>query len=163
MLMGKVQAAVRWLSDHNSSKILQPSELVTVKHHDGSVGSVSVLDLLKKKHPESQIPPPSALIPCSDLPVLEDLEVTGNVILKAASMIQGSARPGGCDSDHWQDVLLRYGAHSTRLCDQVASLARRLADTIVPWNDIRAFAASRLISLDKNPGVRPIGVGETLR
>ena len=36
-------------------------------------------------------------------------------------------------------------------------------DSIVPWNDIRGFISSRLITVDKNPGMRLIGVGETLR
>ena len=42
-------------------------------------------------------------------------------------------------------------------------MARRLTNSIVPWNDIRGFVSSRLIALDKNPGMRLIGVGETLR
>ena len=100
---------------------------------------------------------------CDSLPAFEDIEVTGNVIQRAASVIQGSAGPGGCDASHWQDALLRYGAQSSHMRDQVASVARRLANSIVPWSDIRGFVASRLIALDKNPGVRPIGVGESLR
>ena len=158
MLQGKVKAAVRWLSDNTKGKVLRPDDKIPVKLTDGSTAHSSVADVLRIKHPDSQVPPHSALLSCDSLPAFEDIEVTGNVIQRAASVIQGSA---GCDASHWQDALLRYGAHSSHLRDQVASVARRLANSIVPWSDIRGFVASRLIALDKNPGVRPIGVGES--
>ncbi len=65
---------------------------------------------------------------------------------------QGGA---GCVVEIW--------AHSMRLRESVACLCRRLANSIVPWVNVRALMSSRLIVLDKCPGVRPVGVGETLR
>ena len=70
--------------------------------------------------------------------------------------------PGGCDACHWQDALLCYGAHSTRLHDAVAALTWRLANSFTPWNDNCALISNRLIALDKCPGVRLVGIGETL-
>ena len=88
MLLEKVKADVRWLSDNTRGKVLQPDESVLFKHQDGSVSNAPVLDLLQKKHPESQVPPISALLSCDNLPAFEDVEVTGNVIQKVASLIQ---------------------------------------------------------------------------
>ena len=39
---------------------------------------------------------------------------------------------------------------------------RRLSNTITPWDDMRALVSCQLIALDKNPGIHPIGIGETL-
>ena len=42
-------------------------------------------------------------------------------------------------------------------------MSRQLTNSVIEWNRIQALLANRLIALDKCPGIRPIGVGETLR
>ena len=68
--------------------------------------------------------------------LLWSVEVTGSIIQRVGSVIQGSAGPWGCNANHWEDALLRYGAHSATLRESVASAARRLANSLVSWSEI---------------------------
>uniref|UniRef100_A0A1X7UL50 Uncharacterized protein n=1 Tax=Amphimedon queenslandica TaxID=400682 RepID=A0A1X7UL50_AMPQE len=89
--------------------------------------------------------------------------VTGAHIHFTASHIQGSAGPLGTNAGHWHDVFLRYGAHSDRLQGFIATLVCHLTNNVVPWDDIYALMSCQLVALGKCPGVRPIGIGKTLR
>ena len=155
MLQGKLKAPICWAIERSKGTVLSPED-----HVENS--AATVLDVLHQRHPAPSPPTLSSLLRCDNLPLLEDVELTGSHILYLARTIQGGAGPGRCDAYHWRDALLRYGAHSARLRDTVAALARWLTDSIVPWDDIRALACNRLIALDKCP-VRPISIGEMLR
>ena len=113
----------------------------------------SVYELLNRKHPDPQVLLKSAFLSCDELPQFEDVEVSGGHIMHVARSIQGGAGPDGCDANHWQDSLLRYGAHRCRLRESVACLCHKLANSIVPCGDIRGLVASRLKALDKCPCV----------
>jgi hypothetical protein len=160
MLQGKVREAVRWITNRESGGILSPDD-----HLCSEGNSKSVLELLREKHPHPQEPNEEVLrgIRDSQLPLQVEIDVTASHVEHVARRIKGGAGPGGCDSNQWHNFLLRYGAHSEKLRDNVASLARRLSNTLVEWEDISALMANRLIALDKCPGVRPIGIGECLR
>ena len=163
MMQGKIRAAVRWITERSSNGLLAPTDETIVTVGDGSTTSMSVLDVLKSKHPNPRPPHTFSLLDADELPHLEDIEITGAIIHKVVFGIQGGAGPGGADAGHWHDVLLRYGSHSSRLRDAVASLSRTMANDFVLWKSFKALLANRLIALNKNPGVRPIGIGETLR
>ena len=49
------------------------------------------------------------------------------------------------------------------LCEALAAATRRLCTSFVDPTIIRPFIACRLIALSKNPGIRPIGICDTLR
>ena len=149
MLQGKLKAAVQFATERSKGSVLHPSDIIN--------DSITVMDALRAKHPNPSAPCTSALLNCENLPQFEDVEVTGHHILHIARRIQGSAGPSGCDANYWHSVLLRYGSHSGRLRDALASLVRRISNNIVPWGDIHALMANRLIALDKCPGVCPIG------
>ena len=42
-------------------------------------------------------------------------------------------------------------------------MADWMANSSPPWAAYRALMACHLVALDKRPGVRPVGIGETLR
>jgi len=52
---------------------------------------------------------------------------------------------------------------SDSLSAALAAVARRLATSFVDPEGLAAFTACRLIALNKNPGVRLIGIGEVCR
>ena len=56
-----------------------------------------------------------------------------------------------------------FKSASAELCCSIAILARRLCTSFVDPEIVLPLVSCRLIALDKNPGVRPIGVGEVVR
>ena len=159
MLQGKIRGAVRWITERSRSGLLAPTDEISV---DGSTKK-TVPDVLRSKHPDPHPPHTLSLLSENELPQFEDLEVTGATIHKVVFGIQGGAGPCGADASHWHNILLRYGSQSSHLRDAVASLTRTLANDFVQWKSFKALLANRLIALDKKPGVRPIGIGETLK
>ena len=162
MLEGNARAAVHWVTERAGGGLLQPTDTVDYNHPQFGVVSKTVLDALRLKHPDPSVPPTSVLPSFDNLPYLEDVEITGAHIQSVAHQFQSGVGPGGCDASHRRDILLQFGASSTRLHDTVAAVCCRLCNTITPWEDIQALIACRLIALNKCPGVRPIGIGETL-
>ena len=75
----------------------------------------------------------------------------------------GGSGPGGTGSEALQGWLLKFGEDSTRLRTSVETFVDWLANRSPPWEAYHAFMHAPLIVLDKKPGVRPVGVGETWR
>lgn len=85
--------------------------------------------------------------------------------------LHGSGGPSKVDTDTWKHIICSrvYGNASIQLANAIALLARRLCRENVHPDCLKEFTASRLIPLNKGedklgkPGVRPIGIGETMR
>ena len=85
----------------------------------------------------------------------------GQKIRKTVLKTEGAAGPSGLDAVAWRRLCTSFQSASTDLCDALASTARRICCSFVDPKSLSAFVACRLIALDKCPGVRPIGIGET--
>ena len=73
--------------------------------------------------------------------------------------------PSKLYADQYRNMLAnnRFKHEGKGLREQIALLARKLATTIIDPSTIDSLVCCNLTPLDKNPGIRPIGVGEILR
>ena len=159
MMTGKVKAAIRLLSDEGHG-VLSIDEIATPEGD-------SVRDVLLMKHPQGQPPHPSAIVSSSMSPdglhsILFD-SLNGDLIRRSALKSDGSSGPSGIDAAGWKRLLSSFRRYSSDLCEAVAFFCRRICTSYVDPIGLKPFLASRLIALDKQPGVRPIGVGEVIR
>ena len=89
--------------------------------------------------------------------------IDGDLICSTALKTDGVAGPSGLDAAAWKGLCNSFKSASTDLGDAVAATARRICTSYVDPVGISALVACQLIALDKSPGVRPIGIGETIR
>ncbi len=156
VLQGKLRQAVRYLTDREKGSILMPDDI------DEKTGD-SVTTVLESKHPDARVPDVSFFQSYPNTPDFVDLDITEDSVEKVAGRLSGSAGLGGSDAyacSHW---LLKFGTASRKLRVALAGLSAWMANGFPPWAAYRALMAGRLLALDKSPGVRPIGVGETWR
>ena len=87
------------------------------------------------------------------------------MIATATRLIKGSGGPSQLDAEQFRQIVLsrKFKKESKDLLEQMVLLSKNLPTTLVDPRSIEAIVACRLIALNKNLGVRPIGVGEILR
>ena len=130
-------------------------------------GAGKVYDILKSKHPAAAPVHVEALLPDDDTttpfhPAIFDV-LDGPVIKAAALRSSEAAGPSGIDAHGWRRLCSSFHFASDEHCSSIALLAHHLSTTLVGPVIISSLMAYRLIGLDKRPGVRPIGNGETVR
>ena len=153
MLQGKINAALNLLSTEGGGGVLPLSE--------------SVINSLVEKHPSPAPIQEDALLhgPVNKVPSNYFDSIDEETIAKAAQLTKGAAGPSHVDAKHYRHILLsnKYKTENKQLREQIAKLARKLASTIVDPATLEAFICCRLVPLDKQPGIRPIGIGEVMR
>ena len=80
-------------------------------------------------------------------------------------MTKGAAGASSLDANQFKRILCskQFNKEGKDLWDQISIFAKNIATKVTDPNCLEAYTANRLIPLDKNPGIRPIGIGEVLR
>ena len=86
------------------------------------------------------------------------------MVKEATKKTRGAAGPLGKDADGWRCIVIsvNFGNVGEDLRKSIAKMAKRLCQERSA-NYLAALLERRLIPLEKQPGVRPIGIGEVLR
>jgi hypothetical protein len=161
VLSGRLNSAVRTLTHRAGGGVRQPDDLC-------SKAGRPVWQVLEEKHPALRDPATvgeenGAFEPYSHLPTAVPILVTQDDVEALAPRLSGAAGPGGTDSVDLSNWLLRFGRESEALREEMAAWTNWLANTQPPWAAYRAMMANRLVALDKEPGTRPVGIGESYR
>ena len=163
MFKGKTSAALDLICSKGNSTILHAND-PAIKDDPNSP---SVLDVLNSKHPTARLASEDALLsphqePPTIHPVIFDRIDAGSIRFAALST-KGAAGPSGLDAYCWRRLCTSFHSISHDLCHSSALFARRLSTSFVDPKGLTSYLACRLIALDKCPGVRPIGICETVR
>ena len=157
---GKIKPAIRLLDNASGGSILYATD-----HCEDD--KMTVRDCLGAKNPPGQPVVPFEVVSTSQKsefphPIIFK-SLTGSLIKSIAMSIEGAAGPSWPDAIDWRQFCSCYKRASNDLCCSLIAVARKLCSQLFYPAGVTAFVVGRLIALDKNPGVRPIGVGEVSR
>ena len=165
---GKVGAALRLLTATREGGVL-PLDSLVPSGFDSSGNPLfkTTKEILQEKHPQGRVASQDSLLDTSlDTPYFDPIlfdSLDACVIKRAPFHTHGAAGPSGVDAFAWQRLCSSFGNTSVGLCNSLASVARYLATSEIDPTFLAPFVACRLIPLDKNLGVRPIGIGDVPR
>ena len=163
MFQGRTKAALRLLSDSDSNGVLQLNELVSSNDSD----LLTVREVLELKHPPAQPRSLEASIVEEGMPPIVHPVIYDRLdacsIRSAALHTYGAGGPSRTDAYCWRRFCTAFKQASSDLCHSLSLVTRKLCSVHVDPETLSPLLACRLIALNKNPGVRPIGVCETAR
>jgi hypothetical protein len=86
-----------------------------------------------------------------------------DLILSLSGGLRGGAGPSGLTTALARKLLRSAGNQASSLREAIAAFTRRLASAPFADLSLKCFRANRGLALDKQPGIRPLGVGESFR
>ena len=120
------------------------------------------MEVLRTKHPEAHPQTADSLDSYLERPPeLVLVDFTDDKVTDVAEQLSGGVGPGGTDPVSLQHWLLCFGAASGELRLIVTDFTEWMRNGRPPWAAYQSMTSVRLIALDNQPGVRPVGVRET--
>ena len=153
MMKGKVSSAIKWLNSNAECGVLKVNDTILMELHT--------------KHPAGKKADVEFLLH-GPLKLAENVIFDGideETVCNAAKNLKGTGGPSGLNSDGVKRILCSkaFRSSSKNLCYALSLVIRRLCTEFVDPECTKALNACRLIPLNKNPGVRPIGIGEVFK
>ena len=152
MKKGNINVAVKLVTNNTQDLILSLNN--------------ETLNKLKEKHPKSKNVNNSILLTGvpQDVHPIMFAGLDEEMIRKAAIKTNGGSGPSTMDTGGWRRILCSNNFSDTNvdLRKAIANFIKKICTEKVSAVSIKAFVACRLIPLDKNPGLRPMEVGEIL-
>ena len=90
-------------------------------------------------------------------------QINATIVRKSTLKTHGIYGPSSLDACKWRRILTHFNQTYIELCKTIAKLSYTLISKVVTHENLTAYNSCRLIPLDKNSGVRPIGIGEVPR
>lgn len=159
VLLGKLRAAVRMATGRGLGGPLGPYDKCTktgakvIEVHSSKYPSITRPEALHDGGVPGFEKYPECLVGTSH-------SSCGESVSLAANKIQGAAEPSGVDALHLQSWINHQGTASENLSNELAIWCEWLANESPPYAAYRAFNYKRSVALDKQPGVRPLAIGE---
>ena len=150
---GKISAALNFLEMETSKGILSMTD--------------DILEELKEKHLHAATTQEDNLLfgAIDYIPPSIFDSINEDMVYKAALNTKGPAGPLGMDAELYRRILCskNFRKTSKELREEIALMTKNLLTSHFRSSILEANVACRLIPLDKDPGIRPIGIGEVLR
>ena len=162
MFAGNTKAALRLITEQNKGDVLSLDD--TVNLPNTSVKTIG--ELLIEKHPPCRPAFKESLIPTEAPPLVHPIifeAIDASAIRSASLRTQGAAGPSGLDAQCWRRLCTSFKEASNGLCYSLSKVAVRICTSFVDPKSISPLLACRLIDINKNSGIRPIGICETAR
>ena len=153
MFEGKIRAALKMIEQNSDSGVLPTSD--------------DVIQKLQEKHPQKTTAHLDSLlkVPIEPASSAHFACINEAFMHKAALYTKGAGGPCQLDAIQFKRILCsnHFKVDGKELRDEIAAFALKIATEVIDPTCLEAYSACRLIPLNKNPGIRPIGVGEVLR